>query len=316
MGDLQMCTDRDIRVRANPTHLLPNAPMNAPAYREKHGIIAKAGETIMETATYTRDEWNEMDSLRVAYYLLDSYGVLRYIARFVRRELASANRATLLELYRANEVTGDYRYDKDDIGRRGLRNSCLGLLTGLIGVEGMGSGEELGILVDHFKEADNMTDEITALAMLAGQDVPERADAMAAFHHKWKHEPLVINKWFGVQATSSHPQVVDQVLDLFGHPDFTMTNPNRARSLVGAFAMGNHVGFHRVDGAGYSFLADRVIELHELNPQVAARLVGSFNAWRRYDEGRQGLMKAQLERILAVEGLSKNVFEIVSKALV
>ncbi|MDF1800326.1 MAG: aminopeptidase N [Planctomycetota bacterium] len=235
---------------------------------------------------------------------------------FVRRELAAANRDTLFELYRANEVTGAYRYHKDDIGRRSLRNSCLGLLSTLIGAEGIGSGEELGTLVDHFKEADNMTDEITALAMLASCDVPERAEAMAAFHQKWKHEPLVINKWFTVQSTSSHPQVVDQVLDLFGHPDFTMKNPNRARSLVGAFAMGNHVGFHRADGAGYRFLAERVIEIHELNPQVAARLVGSFNAWRRYDQDRQTMMQGQLQRILAVDGLSKNVFEIVSKALV
>ena len=234
--------------------------------------------------------------------------------RFVARGLAAANRERLVELYRANRVDGPYRYAKEDVGRRALRNSALGMLSSLIEAGG-GPSDELDALAGHLAEATNMTDEITALAILAGKDVPRRAEAMAAFHHKWKHDPLVIDKWFTVQATSSHPEVVEQVLELYGHPDFTMKNPNRVRSLVGAFAMGNHHGFHRADGAGYRFLADRVIELNALNPQVAARLVGGLNAWRRYDEGRQALMRGELERILATEGLAKDVFEIVTKAL-
>ena len=127
MGDLQMCTDRDIRVRANPTHLLPNAPMNAPEYREEHGIIAKAGETIMETATYTRDEWYEMDSLRVAYYLLDSYGVLRYIARFVRRELAVGE----VEFY--DRLRSDVHADPD---RWFMMSTALNTLEGFMAPPG------------------------------------------------------------------------------------------------------------------------------------------------------------------------------------
>jgi aminopeptidase N len=234
---------------------------------------------------------------------------------FVMQSLSRSHHAKLIELFEASKVEGPYRYDKIDMGKRSLRNSCRALACSLIGLKGEGDGDEIAMVVTQFKEADNMTDQISALATLAGKDIPERKEALVAFYHQWKHDPLVVDKWFTVQAANSHPTVVENVIELYGHPDFTMKNPNRARSLVGAFAMGNQAGFHRKDGAGYQFLADRVLEVDSLNPQIASRLVSSFNTWRRFDESRQSLMKAQLERIIATEGLSKDVFEIVSKAL-
>jgi aminopeptidase N len=231
---------------------------------------------------------------------------------FAIKGLARAHRELLLEIYAASKVAGPYRYAKEDMGARSLRNSCLGLLSSLISE---GGGTEIGILKTHFEEADNMTDQISALATFAGKEIPERDEAMASFYGQWKHDPLVVDKWFMVQATSSHPEVFEHLLELYKHSDFTMKNPNRARALVGAFAGGNLWGFHRKDGEGYRFIADRVLEVDSLNPQVASRLVSSFNSWKRYDEGRQAHMKSQLERIVATDGISKDVFEIVSKAL-
>ena len=233
---------------------------------------------------------------------------------FAIRGLATAHKDVLLEIYNSSTVDGPYRYAKEDMGKRSLRNSCLGMLASLIG---QGSdGAQIGILKAHFDSANNMTDQIAGLAILAGKDIHERSDALSSFFDQWKHDPLVIDKWFTVQATASHADTFEHIVELYGHADFTMKNPNRMRSLIGAFAMGNMWGFHRKDGKAYTFVADRVIEADKLNPQIASRLVTSFNSWKRFDVARQGLMKAELERIVGTEGLSKDVFEIVSKALV
>jgi len=130
-----------------------------------------------------------------------------------------------------------------------------------------------------------------------------------------KNDHLVVDKWFTLQATSPQAETLTAIDDLTEHPAFTMRNPNRVRSLVGAFAQGNPARFHDLSGAGYLFLADRVIELDALNPQVAARLIAPLSRWRRYDSGRQLLMRAQLERIQGLEKLSADVGEIVGKSL-
>jgi aminopeptidase N len=145
--------------------------------------------------------------------------------------------------------------------------------------------------------------------------LPRWEEALAAFYHQFETDPLVVDKWFTLQATSPQAETLTEIETLMAHPDFTMRNPNRVRSLVGAFAQGNPVRFHDLSGAGYVFLADRVIELDALNPQVAARLVSPLSRWRRYDSERQGLMKTQLERIQRQENLSTDVAEIVGKSL-
>lgn len=232
---------------------------------------------------------------------------------FAIRGLAAAHHEILLATYKSSTVDGPYRYAKEDMGKRSLRNSCLGMLSSLIGQGG--DGDEIGLLQAHFDSANNMTDQIAGLAILAGKEIPERKVALARFFDQWKHDPLVVDKWFTVQAVTSHADVFEHIVELFGHPDFTMKNPNRMRSLISSFAAGNMWGFHQKGGKAYTFVADRVIEADKLNPQVASRLVSSFNSWKRFDETRQGLMKAELERIVATPGLSKDVFEIVSKSL-
>ena len=144
---------------------------------------------------------------------------------------------------------------------------------------------------------------------------PNARQALADFYARWRDDALVIDKWFALQATAQRPDALDAVSALLHHEAFTLANPNRVRSLIGAFAQGNPTGFHRADGAGYAFVADHVLALDKRNPQVASRLAQPFGRWRRYDPARQEHMRGQLERILATEGLSRDVYEIASKSL-
>jgi aminopeptidase N len=159
-----------------------------------------------------------------------------------------------------------------------------------------------------------MTDRQGALGILVSLDAPEREAALGAFYERFRTDALVLDKWFALLAAAQRPDTVDQVLKLAGHPDFALTNPNRLRALAGTFG-GNHWAFHSPDGRGYAFLADMILAADQLNPQVAARLVPSFGRWRRFEPRRAELMRQALERIVAAPGLSKDVFEQVSKSL-
>ena len=160
-----------------------------------------------------------------------------------------------------------------------------------------------------------MTDYEAAFSTLVDLDSSETDRAITEFYERWRAEPLVLDKWFRMQAMSSSRRTFDRVRALFKHPDFNLANPNRARSLLFAFAAGNPVAFHRADGEAYRFVADRVVELDAINPQVASRIVSSFNQWRRFEPGRAALMKAELERIARQPGISKDVLEIVERAV-
>ena len=210
--------------------------------------------------------------------------------------------------YERLEDAGEYRTDAAAIGRRALRNACLAYLAAA-GAEGVALARA------QFDAATNMTDSLAALTVLAATDGADREAALSAFHACWRHDDLVLDKWFSIQATSPRPQTVEEVRALAGHPDFDLRNPNRVRALVGAFAAANQVRFHTASGAGYRFLADTVIALDPLNGQTASRLVGPLGTWRRQDEARQALMRAELERILEANGLSRLTYEKISKAL-
>jgi aminopeptidase N len=160
-----------------------------------------------------------------------------------------------------------------------------------------------------------MTDTLSALAVLINIDCPQRQQALEDFEQKWQHGTLVMDKWFAMQASSSLPDTLDKVKALMDHKLWSIKNPNKVRSLIGAFAMGIPVNFHKEDGSGYQFHADFVLELDKLNPQVASRMVRALMNWRHYEAGRSQLMREQLKRIKAQDGLSGDVFEIVSKAL-
>ncbi|MEW5790775.1 MAG: aminopeptidase N [Pseudomonadota bacterium] len=234
---------------------------------------------------------------------------IHVVREFLRRALAEALRDDWLRAYEAHRDEGPYRIDGAAIGRRSLKNLCLGYLMSL------DEPDPRARCMAQFRSAGNMTDAIGALSLLANSDSAERVEALAAFYERWRHDALVVDKWFTIQATAKLPGTLDEVKRLLQHPAFELKNPNKVRALIGAFAHGNPARFHDAGGAGYAFVAEQVLRLDPLNPQVAARLVAALSRWRRFDAGRQALMRAQLERILAAPSLSKDVYEIVAKSL-
>ncbi|MFO7749988.1 MAG: aminopeptidase N [Desulfobacteraceae bacterium] len=166
-----------------------------------------------------------------------------------------------------------------------------------------------------FISAKNMTDEIAALSILADINSSLTSRALDTFYNKWQHDPLVIDKWFAVQAGSVLPDTLEKVEQLSAHRDFSLKTPNRIRSLTGVFSANNPVNFHRADGRGYRFVAGHIAALDSRNPQIAARLASAFNHWKRLDDRRQSLIEKELEKILTIPALSKDTYEIVSRAL-
>ena len=222
-----------------------------------------------------------------------------------RRAIAAGLRDRLAALYERLTDKGAYTTDGAAVGRRSLRNMCLAYLS----AEG-----EPARAKAQFDAGGNMTDVLAALSVLSGIECPERTQALASFHAAWRDDPLVLDKWFSLQAISPLPGTMAAVRGLAEHLDFDLRNPNRVRSLVGSFGF-NQVRFHAADGSGYRFLADMIIRLDPANPQIAARMVSPLGQWRRFDAGRRALMKAELGRIVALAGVSKNTFEMASKSL-
>jgi aminopeptidase N len=228
----------------------------------------------------------------------------------LRRQIAKTWKTDLRRIYDANRDRGAYSPDAEPAGRRALKNAALAYLGEL-------SDEDAAmkqIIADQYKSADNMTDRMAALARLSDVAGPERDAALADFYDRFKDDPLVLDKWLAIQATSTLPDTLDRVKALMSHPAFSMRNPNKVRSLVGAFTMANPLRYHAADGAGYEFHAERTIELNATNPQVAARLLSPLGRWKRFDAARQAKMKAALDRILAEPKLSREVYEIASKS--
>ena len=180
--------------------------------------------------------------------------------------------------------------------------------------------EAVALAQQQFVQASNMTDQLSGLRCLVNSGaeaaVELKRDALASFYKQWSHEPLVVDQWFVVQAVCQLPGSLAQVKQLLEHADFDIRNPNKVRSLIGAFCGQNHVGFHDTSGEGYEFLADQVLVLDKLNPQIASRLLTPLTRWRKFSAKRQGLMQAQLRRIKAQEELSKDLFEIIEKSTI
>ncbi|MCW8891188.1 MAG: aminopeptidase N, partial [Sedimenticola sp.] len=227
----------------------------------------------------------------------------------LKKALALALKEDFLAVYQENNVGGSYVPDAASISRRSLKNLALSYLMQT------DDSEAQSLCINQFSAGHNMTDVLSALSLMADRVGPEGEALLEQFYQQWKDDPLVMDKWFTLQAISKRPDTLDRVKALMGHPAFSIANPNKVRSLIGAFCAGNAVCFHAADGSGYQFLGDRVLELDSLNPQVASRMVRIMARWQRYDPQRQQLMKAQLERILKTEGVSRDVFEIASKSL-
>jgi aminopeptidase N len=232
---------------------------------------------------------------------------------FARKQLADQLFDGLWKRYQANREVSKvtpYVAEAEHFARRSLQNIALSYLML------SGKPQVLAACLEQFDTCDNMTERMTALAVLVNSPfAEEKAKALATFAENFKDNPLVMDQWFSVQAGSTLPGGLQRVQQLMEHPAFNIKNPNKVRALVGAFAGQNLINFHAADGSGYRFLADLVIELNGFNPQIASRQLAPLTRWRKYDSARQALMKAELERIRASGNLSSDVYEVVSKSL-
>jgi aminopeptidase N len=255
-----------------------------------------AESVLLPSEALIGDQLSEVDPERIA------------VAREgLRRDLG----ATLIDLWReaySTNKANSFAYSPTAKGARRLRTVALGYIAA-------GGAEDAWAMAwAQFSRADNMTDRQGALGVLANGDSPERLLALDAFYQRFRGDPLVLDKWFSTQALSLRPDTPAAVEALSRHPDFTLANPNRFRSLVGAFAV-NQRAFHDVDGSGYRFLGDMILAIDGKNPQTGARLVPALGRWRRFEPRRAKAMRAELERIMSAPGLSKDVLEQVSKSL-
>lgn len=228
---------------------------------------------------------------------------------FVKKELAVKLKQQFSELYSSLNTKAVYVFNADAMAKRSLKNICLDYL--------MVTGDPMQIqrCLKQMKQADNMTDTLAGLSSLVEQTGPESEHALRAFYEQWQHDKQVVDKWLAVQAQSSLPNALIRVKGLMKHPAFSITNPNNVRSLIGQFCRNNPINFHAIDGSGYQFLAEQILVLDKLNPQIAARQLGAFNSWRQYDARRQELMKNALNSIAEESDLSADVYEIVTKYL-
>jgi aminopeptidase N len=226
----------------------------------------------------------------------------------LRAAIGKEIRKELTELYELSSPRGAYSPDPESAGRRALRSAALDLLAAT------GDSDEIARAERHYREAANMTDSIAALSILSHLETPARDRALDDFYARWQDEPLVLDKWFAVQARAARPDAVETVRALLSHPKFSLRNPNRIRALIGSFAQANPTGFNRADGGGYRLLAGQALEIDRFNPHMAARLLGAFESWRILEPERQARAKAVLAE-LASRPLSTDSYEIVTKTL-
>ena len=224
------------------------------------------------------------------------------------RTLATELSDEFLAVYNAHKLDA-YRVEHADIGKRSLRNTCLRYLA--FGDVKLGDA----LVTQQYHTADNMTDALAALSAAVAAQLPCRDALMQEYDDKWHQDGLVMDKWFILQATSPASNVLETVRGLLNHRSFTLSNPNRVRSLIGAFAGSNPAAFHAEDGSGYRFMVEMLTELNSRNPQVASRLIEPLIRLKRYDEGRQTQMRAALEQLKGLENLSGDLYEKIAKAL-
>ena len=226
----------------------------------------------------------------------------------LRSALAQSLQHEFLAVYEQYHSDSDYCIDSESIAQRSLKNRCLDYL-----IQSDNPAHQQ-LCLTQYRSANNMTDQLAALQTLVQGNHPDRAATLADFYRRWHNEALVVDKWLNLQASAPGPDTLWQVQNLLNHEAFSIKNPNKVRALIGAFGH-NPTHFHAADGSGYRFVADQVITLNEFNPQIAARLLGVFTRWRKYDTSRQELMREQLKRVLTCQNISPDVYEIVSKSL-
>ena len=225
--------------------------------------------------------------------------------------LASVHEQGWRDLYAAHQLTAAYSPDAEAMAHRALKNTALGYLSHV-----MPTAELEGLLADAFAQADNLTDR-RAVLLAAVNGLPERpltSKLLADFYERWQSEALVVNQWFAVQSAARHCDL-KTLKTLVAHPAFEMTNPNKVRSVLSVFAGTNQRNFHAIDGSGYAYVAEQIVALNGINPQMAAALAKPLTRWRRYAGERSNLMRNALMDIAGRDGLSTDVFEVVTKSL-
>ncbi len=227
----------------------------------------------------------------------------------LRAEIGTVLEAALDTTYERMTALGGYTPDATSAGRRALRNVCLDLMAAT------GGRAATSRAMRQYEAADNMTDRMAVMSTLSLHDVPERARALADFYQRYQADALVVDKWLSLQATVPEAGALARVQELTKHPAFSMTNPNRVRALIGAFAQGNPTQFNRADGEGYDFVAETVLTLDPKNPQISARLSTAFRNWRTLETGRKAKAESALKRIQAAPSLSRDLADIVERAL-
>ena len=277
-------------------------------------IIVDAFKQVLEQSWDDLSYFSLLLNLPSETYLAEQMPVVDVVAihkarEFVKYTLAEQLQQQFQTLYLNNHRDESGNFDADAIGRRRIKNTCLTYLSALDDAAIKNWAHQ------QFKTAKNMTDQMAALAAMVNNPHTARRQSLIDFYLQWQHEALVIDKWFALQASSPTPDTFTTVQALMKHPAFDLKNPNRVRALIGTFSQANPLHFHAADGLGYQFLADQIIALNTLNPQLASRMVNALTSWRRYDESRQALMTAQLQRIMSTETISKDVYEVASKSL-
>ena len=242
-------------------------------------------------------------------YEIINVDVIHRARQFMKKTIAMHLEATLMDIIKICSTTDPKDLSHNAMADRSLENAALSYVASL------GTPASEKVIQHHFTTAGNMTQEIFSLELLCDMDPALAEPALEQFYEKWHTDPLVIDKWFSVQASATRPGTLENIKALCLHPAFTWKNPNRIRSLIGVFGMANPFVFHQIDGEGYRFFADQIIHLDKINPQVTARMVSAFNRYKRYDPARRELMQIQLQRIHEVQGLSRDVYEIVSRTL-
>lgn len=276
-------------------------------------LVVKTFHKILQDTDLTPAFAAELLTLPSETYLCEQMksvsveGVHRSL-RFLRRSLAMSLHEPLRQRYHSL-IDEEWSQDAEASGRRRLKNLCLELLC----TNRMEA--DFALAEAQYDHANCMTDRLAALIALVHEQAPGATARLSDFAERYSDNPLVMDKWFTIQATRPHVDAIEQVLDLMEHAAYSRRNPNKVRALLGAFAMMNPMGFHTPDGTGYALIAEEVLALDRMNPQTAARLALSFNRWRHMDEHRSAIMRGQLERILQAPQLSPDVYEVVSHAL-
>ena len=278
-------------------------------------ILLKTFEIVLNSPIDDLAYFSLLLSLPSENYLAERMEIVDFdgihqVRERILKTIAEKFENVLTDIYNAHHKDESGDFSSDAIGRRRVKNACLAFLSKL------DSAQIQEIAKSQFENAKNMTDQMAALSAIVHNNHPAKNECLEKFYSQWQNEPLVIDKWFALQASSPAIDAFETVKNLRPHAAFDMKNPNRVRSLIGAFSQTNPVHFHAKNGQGYEFLGDAILELNALNPQVASRMIVPLTAWRKCDEARQTLMKAQLKRIIETKEISNDVFELANKSLI